>query len=304
MINSHNAATSNSVLNATKSPYGRLCIRRAIYFTGYLIPNSDSDRLIKELLNPILPQGLADSNEMKYMANSILISPRPASRSILDKVGGMGKKLRWTVTGTGVFENKIWAARVLPVSGSERYHTENRVPFVVLAMRKGARPVDASKIHNWHPVSNDKALIVESVVGEKAGLRVEEEGQGDSEAQFMNRSSKRRHQQEQDDYILYPGQSNPEGPQGRQNHFHRGNARHLPDDGPRRGGYRGRGRGAGPRGRGGYAQRGGRGRGRGRDTGHPAYYKSLDDHSGHEGNGGGYEEKPGPSTAGGPFMNY
>ncbi|KAL4739463.1 hypothetical protein BDV11DRAFT_187477 [Aspergillus similis] len=296
MINSHNVAIRNPALNVTKSPYGRLSIKRTTYFTGYLITNTDSDRLIRQILNPLLPHGLSDSNDLKYMANSILITPRPASRSILDKVGGIGKRLSWVVTGTGVFENKVWAARLQPVPSTEKYHTENRVPFVVLAVRKGARPVDASKIHNWHPVPSDKAIGIESVVGEKVILRIEEDGQ--AEDQFMNRSSKRRIQQERDDDILYPGQSNPEGAQGRQNHNHRGNNRHAHDDGHRRGGYRGRGRGAGPRGRG-NARGGGRGRGRGRDTGHPAYYKSLDDQSGHEASGGGYDDRPGQNV-----MNY
>ncbi|KAL4744975.1 hypothetical protein BDW72DRAFT_211894 [Aspergillus terricola var. indicus] len=296
MINSHNVATRNPALNVTKSPYGRLRIKRTTYFTGYLITNTDSDRLIRQILNPLLPHGLSDSNDLKYMANSILITPRPASRSILDKVGGIGKKLSWVVTGTGVFENKVWAARLQPVPSTEKYHTENRVPFVVLAVRKGARPVDASKIHNWHPVPSDKAIGIESVVGEKVVLRIEEDGQADD--QFMGRSSKRRIQQERDDDILYPSQSNPEGSQGRQNHNHRGNNRHAHDDGHRRGGYRGRGRGAGPRSRG-NARGGGRGRGRGRDTGHPAYYKSLDDQSGHEASGGGYDDRPGQSV-----MNY
>ncbi|KAL2835038.1 hypothetical protein BDW59DRAFT_137006 [Aspergillus cavernicola] len=314
MINSHNATIHNPALNASKSPYGRLCIKRTTYFTGYLIPNTDSDRLIKQILNPLVPSGLAESNDLKYMANSVLIAPRPASRSILDKVGGISKKLSWMVTGTGVFENRVWAARLQPVPGTERYHTENRVPFVVLAVRRGARPIDASKIHNWHPVPTEKALTFESVVGEKAILRIEEEGASDWEDRFMNKTSKRRHQQERDDDILYPNQSNPEGPQGRSHHYtsrHSGNNRHPHDDGPRRGAYRGRGRGFGTRGRG-YPhpnRGGGRGRGRGRDTNAPNY-KSLDDHSGYDGGsgggggGGGYDEKPGPSTGGGPYMNY
>ncbi|KAL3482426.1 hypothetical protein BJX99DRAFT_243050 [Aspergillus californicus] len=309
MINYHNDASRNPALNVTKSPYSRLCIKRTTYFTGYLIPLTDSDRLIKQILNPLVPSGLAESNDLKYMANSVLITPRPASRPILDKVGGIGKKLSWMVTGTGVFENRVWAARLQPVPSTERYHTENKVPFVVLAVRKGARPIDASKIHNWHPVQGDKALTIESVVGEKVVLRIEEEGSGDWEDRFMNKTSKKRHQQERDDDILYPHQSNPEGPQGRQQHHHAarhaGNNRHPHDDGPRRGAHRGRGRGSGPRGRGySHQNRGGRGRGRGRESGHPNY-RSLDDHSGHEGGGGGgYDEKPTPNAGGAPFMNY
>ncbi|KAL2865865.1 rRNA 2'-O-methyltransferase fibrillarin-like protein [Aspergillus lucknowensis] len=307
MINSHNDASRDPALNATKSPYGRLCIKRTTYFTGYLIPNTDSDRLIRQILSPLLPAGLAESNDVKYMANSILIAPRPATRSILDKVGGLGKKLSWVVTGTGVFENKVWAARLRPVPDTERYHTENRVPFVVLAVRRGSRPIDASKIHNWHPIPAEKALTIESVVGEKVVLRIEEENAGEPEGRFMNKSSKRRHQQERDDDILYPGQSHPEGPQGRPHHYpprHGGNHQHPHGDGHRRGAYRGRGRGAGGRGRAYQHQtRGGRGRGRGHNAG-PPNYRSLDDHSGYEGGGSGYEEKPGSSTGGGPVMNY
>ncbi|KAL3463018.1 hypothetical protein BJX64DRAFT_258040 [Aspergillus heterothallicus] len=295
MINSHNVATRDPALNVSKSPYSRLCIRRTTYFTGYLIPNSDSDQLIRRILNPLVPSGLAESNELKYMANGILIAPRPATRSILDKVGGLGKKLSWIVTGTGVFENKVWAARLQPVPETERYHTENRVPFVVLAVRKGARPIDASKIHNWHPIPSDNVLKIESVVGEKVVLRIEEESASDWDNRFMNKTSKRRHQQERDEDILYPAQSAPEGPQGRPHHHwsrHTGHNRNQ-DDGHRRGGYRGRGRGAGPRGRG-QANRGGwggRGRGRGHNTG-PAGYRSLDDQNGSEDvGGGGYEDK-------------
>ncbi|KAL2831255.1 hypothetical protein BJY01DRAFT_254370 [Aspergillus pseudoustus] len=295
MINSHNVATRDPGLNVSKSPYGRLCVRRTTYFTGYLIPNSDSDHLIRRILNPLVPSGLAESNDLKYMANSILIAPRPATRSILDKVGGLGKKLTWIVTGTGVFENKVWAARLQPVPDTERYHTENRVPFVVLAVRKGSRPIDASKIHNWHPIPSDNALKIESVVGEKVVLRIEEENASDFDSRFMNKSSKRRQQQERDEDILYPAQSAPEGLQGRpQNNWprHGGNNRNQ-DDGHRRNFRAGRGR-AGPRGRGfSHGNRGGgRGRGRGHNTG-PAGYRSLDDHSGYEGGagGGGYEDK-------------
>ncbi|KAB8073674.1 hypothetical protein BDV29DRAFT_191524 [Aspergillus leporis] len=307
MINSHNLVARNPSLNGAKLPYGRLRIKRTIFYTGYLISNADSSRLISQLLNPMLPSGLADSNELKYMANSILITPRPAPRSILDKVGGLGKKLNWQITGTAVFEHRVWAARLTPVPATEKYYTENPQPVVVLAVRKGARPIDAGKIQNWHPVPADKAFTLETVVGEKVVLRVEEENphEGEWESQFLNKNHKRRYQQERDEDILYPqpGGTGHDGPApGR--HFnprHGGSNRHYHDDGPRRGGsYRGRGRGSGPRGRGHGSRGGARGRGRGRDAGPPQGYRSLDDYSGHDGT---YEEKPGPGT-GGPVMNY
>ncbi|THC88454.1 hypothetical protein EYZ11_012095 [Aspergillus tanneri] len=181
MINSHNLSIRDPTFNGTKSPYGRLRIKRTIFYTAYLISNADSGRLISQLLTPMLPSGLADSNDLKYMANCILITPRPAPRSILDKIGGIGKKLSWQITGTAVFENKVWAARLTPVPATEKYYTENPCPVVVLAVRKGARPIDAGKIQNWQPVPSDKALTLETVVGEKVVLRVEEENPNEGE---------------------------------------------------------------------------------------------------------------------------
>ncbi|KAE8351254.1 hypothetical protein BDV28DRAFT_158920 [Aspergillus coremiiformis] len=307
MINSHSLAIRNPSLNETKSRYGRLRIKRTIFYTGYLISNADSNRLISQTLNPMLPSGLADSNELKYMANSILITPRPAPRSILDKVGGLGKKLSWQITGTAVFEHRVWAARLTPVPATEKYYTENPHPVVVLAVRKGARPIDAGKIQNWHPVPADKAFTFETVVGEKVVLRVEEENphEGEWESQFLNKNHKRRHQQDRDEDILYPHGSGHDGPTpGKAPHYnprHGAGGRHHHDDGPRRGGsYRGRGRGSGPRGRGHPNRGGARGRGRGRDAGPPPGYRSLDDYTTVD---GAYEEKPGPGNSG-PVMNY
>jgi uncharacterized membrane protein YgcG len=304
MINSH-----NSQLNLTKSLVGRLQIKRTIFYTGYLISNADSSRLISQLLLPLLPPGLADSSEMKYMANSVLITPRPAPKSILDKVGGMGKKLSWRITGIAAFENKLWAARVKPVPENERYYTENPTPIIVLALRKGARPIDAGKIQNWQPVPADKAFVLETVVGEKVVLRVEEiSNEGEWESQFIHKGNKRRHQPEaRDEDIVHPpgagrdhrnGFENPS--QGRP-YTRGGGNRPYHDDARRRGssGYRGRGRGS-ARGRGGNASRGGgRGRSRGGGGGPPSY-RSLDDHTGLDGS---YEDRSGTGVDA-PYMNY
>ncbi|PYI33644.1 hypothetical protein BP00DRAFT_391860 [Aspergillus indologenus CBS 114.80] len=312
MINSHNLTTRTASLNKAKSPYGRLRIKRTIFYTGYLISNADSSRLIREVLTPMLPYGLADSNDLKYMANSILITPRPAPRSILDKVGGIGKKLSWQITGTACFENRVWAARMAPVPATAKYYTENPQPVVVLAVRKGARPIDAGKIQSWHPVPADKALPVDTVVGEKVVLRVEEENphEGEWESQFLNKNNKRRHQQERNEEILYPPHAEQPATQPHPNAMRSGGRHHHDDGPPRRGNaFRGRGRGAAGRGRGGHHQNrggnrgggggGGRGRG-GRDNGPPGY-RSLDDYGG--GYEGSHEEKPGPG-GGPPVMNY
>lgn len=301
MINSHNIAQRNQSLAKSKSPYGRLRIKRTIHYTGYLLSQADSNRLVHGLLVPLLPPGLTESNTLRYMANSIMISPRPAPKSILEKIGGLGTQLSWQVTGTGCFENRIWAARMSPIPSTATYHSENPTPVVVLAVRKGSRPVDAGRIQNWHPVPAGAGIRVDTVVGEKVVLRVEEDHprEGEWESQFVNKNHKRRHP-EKDEDVVYPQTSQNTGYEGQSHGYQSqksfGGNHH--DDGPRRGSYRGgRGRGMG-RGRGG---RGGRGRGRGRDTQSNSYYRSLDDTAssldGASGDRGGNE-------GGGFTMNY
>lgn len=281
MINSHNASlrTGNTF---SSSP--RLQIKRTVYFTGYLISPSDTAKLLT-LIN--LPSGMPES-EVKFLANNILITPRPSPKSILDKVGGIGNKVIWQITGTAVYENKIWAARVAPIPSNTTFYSENPVPIVVLALRKGARPIDAKNIQNWQPVSADRQFIFETVVGEKVQLRVEEEveGEGEWESLFANKSNKRRHPQEDDEN----GRSHhlpPIGPQqgrfgGDENRRPHGNNNHNSNN--YRGGNQNRGRSNGG---GRHAPRGGRGNnrggggggggGRGRARGGYGGYRSLDD---------------------------
>jgi hypothetical protein len=297
MVNAHNLALRNPALNASKSRNGRLQIKRIVFYTGYLVTQEVSNSMTQNLLGPLLPPGLAESNDLKYMANSILITPRPASRSILDKIGGMGKKLTWKVTGTGNLDNKIWAARVAPIPATEPFHTENPLPIVVLAVRKGARLIDAGKIQNWHPIPADKALTFETVIGEKVVLRVEDTGDLRAGERTLNRGQKRRLQHDQDDNVNWApnqttGYESSHHDRGNHHTSYRGGgeSRFQPyDDNQRgRGAHRARGRGAG-RGRGNNSR--GRGRG-GRGRGDYYQYKSLDDHGNsydgpHDSHGGG-----------------
>lgn len=304
MINAHNLAQHNQSLAKIKSPYNRLRIKRTVFYTGFLISQEDSHRLAEELLGPLLPPGLSESNNLKYMANSILITPRPAPKSVLEKIGGMGKQLRWQVTGTACFENRIWAARVSPIPATAAYYTENPLPLVVLAVRKGSRPVDAGRIQNWHPVPPEMAFTFDTVIGEKVVLRVEEDHphEGEWESQFINKNKKRRHP-ERDEDVVYPQSSQKAGYEGQSQGYHPyqrsgGDNRNHYDDSPRRGSYRGRGRGN-ARGRG---FRGGRGRGRGgRDAQANPYYKSLDDTAGAF---DGSNDDGGGKESGGFTMNY
>ena len=275
LINDHNAALSQRRRGVRGE---RLMIKKTVFYTGYLISTADTQRLLSLAQ---IPQHLPD-NELKYHANNIMICPRPCPASILEKVGGMGNKMKWEVTGTACFENNIWAACVRPVPASAKFHTDNPSPLVVLALRKGARPVDAGKIQNWQPVPPDKAFTFETVVGEKVLLRIEAEDlhEGEYESLFPNKGSKRKHGE--DDFRARP--SHPTGPRNDQRNFHQ---------------YAGRGGGGQGRFRGGNSsrgfrgQRGGNAKGRG-GRGGAHHYKSLDDMGTRENQGGfvSYEDGP------------
>ncbi|KAF2001070.1 hypothetical protein P154DRAFT_433717 [Amniculicola lignicola CBS 123094] len=167
MINSHNEHVKAGKANGSP-PFE---IKRTVFYTGYMIQPAVSKKLISLVK---LPSGTPDG-DIRYLANSVLITPKPCPTSILEKVGGKDFKVNWKVTGVSCFENKLWVARVEAVPTSTRYYTENPVPTVVLATRKSARPADAARVVNWHPVPEDQAYTFESFVGEKAVLRIEEE---------------------------------------------------------------------------------------------------------------------------------
>ncbi|KAJ4348195.1 uncharacterized protein N0V89_009567 [Didymosphaeria variabile] len=258
IINSHNLQVRAGTTPPGMPPYQ---IKKTVFYTGYMIAKDMSDKLASLVK---LPQGTPEG-DVRYLANSILITPKPAPKSILDKVGGIGNKVVWKVTGISSFENKLWAARVEPIPKATKFYSENPSPTVVLAIRKGGRPADAARIQNWHPVAEEEAHIFESVVGEKVVLRIEEEHANESqyESYFPNRGyNKRAHSEDGNGRAQ---QQRPKGPGG-----YRGGNRDRGHGGYRNPSYGARGRGGG----GFRGDRGGRGRGRGAPS---SSYRSLDD---------------------------
>jgi hypothetical protein len=257
LINDHNLAISQGARGR------RLQIKKTVFYTGYLINNADTQRLLTlAQLPPTMPD-----TEMKFLANNVLITPRPCPASILEKVGGMGSKTTWEVTGTAVFENKIWAACVQPVPHNKKYYTENPAPIVVLALRKGAKPIDAGKIQNWQPVPPEKQYVFESTVGEKVLLRIEDEDprENDYESLFPNKTFKRKHAPDDESFRRESGSyGNGSGSGGNRGGYQQRGGR---------GNYRGNGSQRGYRGGGNRGNGGGRG-GRSRGGQH---YRSLDD---------------------------
>ena len=289
MINVHNQAILDNIAPPNSRPYK---IKRSVFFTGYLISTPDIEKL-KALVK--LPANCPE-HEVKYLANNILITPRPAPPSLLGKVGGIGAKVSWKVTGLACFEQRVWAARVHPTTPDAKIYTENHTPCVVLAVRRQAKPIEASRIQNWQPIPEHQAFEFETTVGEKALLRIEEEfpDEDEYEASFPNARNARKHPREEDFPPLgtqRPNDKSQTRPQHRSNQNNHGNvwqgnkgnnansigfAAQRGGSNQNRGGGRGGGQANNFRGR-----RGGPQRGRGRGG-----YRSLDDNVG-QGYGGG-----------------
>lgn len=170
-ISRHNQAVASGGPNPAKSVRKQLQIINHFSYFGYLINQTDSARLLT-LFN--LSNSVIDSGEVRLLASSILITPFYPRKDIVRQVGGRGTKVTWQVTGKAKFEDRIWAARVAPVSETQIY-TQDPTPLVVLAIRKGSRQIDAARIQNWEPVSPEKAFMFETTVGDKVMLKIEEQ---------------------------------------------------------------------------------------------------------------------------------
>lgn len=169
-INQHNEAIKSGAPNPTRALEKYYRIHEQFQYFGYMINQADSARLIT-LCNA--HAHLIDSGEVKYMASSILIVPFYPRKDILEKVGGRGAKITWQVTGVAKFEDRIWAARVTPISDKPTY-TQDETPMVILAIRKGSRQIDANRIKNWQPPSSEKQFVFETVAEDKIMLKLEE----------------------------------------------------------------------------------------------------------------------------------
>jgi hypothetical protein len=284
MINVHNQAILDGTAPPRAIPYK---IKRSVFYTGYIIGEDDIEKL-RTLIK--LPANCPE-HEARLLANNILITPRPAPPSILQKVGGIGSKVTWRVTGLGQYENRVWAARVEPVPATTKIYSENKPPQIVLATRRNAKPVEATHIRNWQPVPASQAYQFETTVGEKVLLRIEEEFADEDayEASFPHAKNARKHPREEDFPPLgSTGNKARQQQSGNHHQYHnnKGYGNHNAWTG-RGGGYGGppqRGNAGGRAGRGGaggqrgfHRGRGGNAAGRGRGRGG---YKSLDDNPG------------------------
>ena len=263
MINNHN----------TQTKFGRqLEIKRTVFYTGYLLSPMDTNNLLTLVKSP----ETMNKNDIRFLAQNILITYGPAQQHVLDKVGGLGSKQTWRVTGFGVLADTVWAARVTPVPPTSQIHTENTTHFVLLAHYRNSRPTEASRISNWQPVSADKQYIFQTTVGEKVQLRIEPATDGESEYDNpVSRQNLKRHHSPNPQYSRggYGNEENrrTNGP----NINHRNNHQSR-----NRGGATGRNGGNNNNNRSGRAINAGRsggGNNRGRGGAQRGGYRSLDD---------------------------
>ncbi|KJZ72432.1 hypothetical protein HIM_08235 [Hirsutella minnesotensis 3608] len=254
MVNVHNEAVDEMGVASTMP---RMEIKKDVRFVGYMISESDAERLRALAQVPLLPY----HRDMRHDNRFIPISTGTCSPSALEKIGGVGSKMLWEVTGTALHQGRIWAARVRPVPSTAAYHTEHHVPIVVLGLRSSARASDASSITDWQPVPPTQSLVFETTVGESAVLRIQrEDSDHDGYGSFgAKKASKRKY--EGDDDHLPRSVSGPFGSRGDTRGYHTST--------------RGGGRGKGNAGRGMRGGRGGGKNGRGRGGFHG--YRSLDD---------------------------
>ena len=294
MINNHNLSLQTHDTNSAVSAANkRFQIKRSVFFTGYLIQPADTTNLLSLVS---IPQKIPDS-DVKYHATCIPITNRPASQSILDKAGGLGAKQMWQVTGIGVWENKVWAARVTPIPPSATIYTEQQHPHIMLAIRKGGKPIDAARIQNWQPLPNEKQFLFETTVGEKSLLRIDKESGGENEYDRplvgVSRG-KRKNGDDGDDRATQAHRSGYNEETRRVSGNQSGNYRNNNRDrnrGGGGGGGSGRHQNAQFQGRGGRSvNRGGGGGSAGRNRGRGGY-RSLDDvgNSPRYGQGNGYQ---------------
>lgn len=167
----HNDAISTGAPTLTKAPRKLLKIEEHFSYFGYLINQTDSARLLTLFQ---IPPHLIDNGEVRLLASSILIAPWTPGYDILRQVGGRGNRVTWQVTGIAKHGDSIWAARVAPVTETSTY-TQDPTPVVVLAVRKGARQIDANKITKWQDVPADKSYVFVTTVGDKIMLKIEED---------------------------------------------------------------------------------------------------------------------------------
>lgn len=148
-----------------------------------------------------------------------MITPRRANQQILHKVGGLGNQVEWEVIGTGCWQDRVWAALVRPVDNRVKYYTDNPKPVIVLAHRRGAKPLEANLIRKWQDVEEGPTgrLRFITKVDERMLLKIESEEESlrmEHEWKRQQRQHPRHHYRMDGDMRDHPYHNNLQGGDG------------------------------------------------------------------------------------------
>ncbi|KAF8461122.1 hypothetical protein BDZ91DRAFT_388243 [Kalaharituber pfeilii] len=227
LINDHNAQCQREGKLSSQ-----LQIKKQVFFTGYLISPKATTRLLE--LFPV-----PSDDDIRILASNIMITPRRANEKILDRAGGLGHQVEFEVIGIGCWQDKIWAALVRPVDPKMRIYTDNPKPIIVLAHRRGAKPIDANMIKKWQEVDEGSRFRFTTTVGEKMLLRIEpaEESNNKFERDHHNHHY---HLHQQHQYSHYHHHPYAYGGQNAQSNSHEPHHNGAPQGGLGNGGRGGR----------------------------------------------------------------
>ncbi|QDS71460.1 hypothetical protein FKW77_003966 [Venturia effusa] len=262
MINDHNTVYKSGNAPPRTSP---LQLESKTINASYLVKPNDVERLAA-----LIPAIAKSNPSVRVLANSIRITVGPASQQILQSLGGIGKRVRFRVTGLGVLENRLWAASVEPVPPNEKIQVLDRPPAVVLGMHQKSNFKELTHIQQWIPIPAAQAIEFETTVGEKVNVSIVSENRAFNHVGQNNRKRPHDNDGAQQDFVgnssgPAPQSSNKRGNSSanyRGGNQSRGRGRDRRDEGGR--GARGRGghqRGGGGNGNYGRGGRGGRGGG-------------------------------------------
>lgn len=179
MVNSHNLSYKSGNAPMMTSPFQ---LDRKTLNAGYLVKSADVVRLAA-----LMPAIVRSNPNVRVLANSIRITIGAPTPEVLQSVGGIGKRVRFRVTGLGVLENRIWAASVEPIPSNEKIQVLDRPPAVILGMHQKANYKDLTNIQQWTPIPAAQAIEFETTVGEKVTVNIVRENRTYNRAGQNNR---------------------------------------------------------------------------------------------------------------------
>lgn len=156
-------------------------LERKLFSLGYLLEQHDFQKLFDTYLPVSMDHSPSEREDWRTLRQPSVFIHFKADSHILNKVGGIGKRVEFEATHLGV-SDKVLALSIVPIASYHevmdgkgeiifksdsytRYWSKNNVPVLVLATRNGGKPIDANHLDQW-------ALIPKSVENRRFTTRV------------------------------------------------------------------------------------------------------------------------------------